>query len=59
MPTKRIRIGKMLPSEKAVVTELAKGEEAFEITEGKAVLMEEGRRVTQPKVVIEVPISTI
>lgn len=49
----------MLPSEKAVVTELAKGEEAFEITEGKAVLMEEGRRVTQPKVVIEVPISTI
>ncbi|KAI5145755.1 hypothetical protein MUG91_G58n68 [Manis pentadactyla] len=33
MPTKRIRIGKMLPSEKAVVTELAKGEEAFQITE--------------------------
>ncbi|KAK2500171.1 hypothetical protein MC885_002175, partial [Smutsia gigantea] len=33
MPTKRIRIGKMPPSEKAVVTELAKGEEAYQITE--------------------------
>ncbi|XP_017377483.1 zinc finger protein 638 isoform X1 [Cebus imitator] len=32
-PTKRVRIGKTLPSEKAVVTEPAKGEEAFQMSE--------------------------
>ncbi|KAF5917933.1 hypothetical protein HPG69_019739, partial [Diceros bicornis minor] len=33
MPTKRVRIGKTPPSEKAVVTEPVKGEEAFQISE--------------------------
>uniref|UniRef100_A0A9L0S7U9 Zinc finger protein 638 n=1 Tax=Equus caballus TaxID=9796 RepID=A0A9L0S7U9_HORSE len=33
VPTKRVRIGKTPPSEKAVVTEPVKGEEAFQINE--------------------------
>lgn len=44
-PTKRVRIGKMPPSEKAVAKDPMKGEEAFQISEGKAGLMEVGRRV--------------
>ncbi|KAG8518702.1 Zinc finger protein 638, partial [Galemys pyrenaicus] len=32
-PAKKVRIGKMLPSEKAVATEPAKGEEAFQMSE--------------------------
>ncbi|KAB0359855.1 hypothetical protein FD754_004011, partial [Muntiacus muntjak] len=34
VPTKRVRIGKMPPSEKAVTVEPAKDEEAFQISEG-------------------------
>lgn len=44
-PTKRVRIGKTPPSERAVATEPVKGEEAFQISEGKAGLMEVGRSV--------------
>lgn len=55
MPTKRVRIGKTPPSEKAVVTEPVKGEEAFQINEGKAGLVKGGRRVIQHEVVVEVP----
>lgn len=40
MPTKRVRIGKTPPLEKAVAGEPAQGEEAFQISEGKARLME-------------------
>lgn len=44
-PTKRVKIGKTLPSERAVATEPVKGEEAFQISEGKPRLMEAGRNV--------------
>lgn len=42
MPAKRVRIGKTPPLEKAVAGEPAQGEEAFQIGEGKAGLMEGG-----------------
>lgn len=44
-PTKRVRIGKTPASGKAVAADPRKGEEAFQICEGKAGLMEMGRRV--------------
>ena len=49
MPTKRVRIGKMPPSEKAVTVEPVKDEEASQLSEGKLRLMEWGR-VTRPEV---------
>uniref|UniRef100_A0A8C9ACZ0 Zinc finger protein 638 n=1 Tax=Prolemur simus TaxID=1328070 RepID=A0A8C9ACZ0_PROSS len=45
-PTKRVRIGKTPPSEKAVVTEPAKGEEDFEMSE---VDEESGLKDTEPE----------
>ncbi|XP_045405783.1 zinc finger protein 638 isoform X3 [Lemur catta] len=45
-PTKRVRIGKTPPSEKAVVTEPAKGEEDFEMNE---VDEESGLKDTEPE----------
>ncbi|XP_008577364.1 PREDICTED: LOW QUALITY PROTEIN: zinc finger protein 638 [Galeopterus variegatus] len=45
-PTKRVRIGKAPPSEKAVATEPAKGEEAFQMSE---VDEESGLRDSEPE----------
>ena len=55
MPAKRVRIGKTPPSEKAVTAEPANDEEAFQISEGKAGLIEVGERVTQYEEVVKVP----
>lgn len=50
-----MRIGKTPPSEKAVMAEAAKGEEGFQISEGKASLIEVGERIPQHEVVVKVP----
>ena len=52
MSTKRVRIGKMPPSEKVVTVEPVKDEEAFQISEGKVRLIEVGERVTRHEVVV-------
>lgn len=58
MPTKRVRIGTTPPLENAIETESEQDkEEAYQISEGKAGLMEAGdKRVTQHEV-LDLPLK--
>lgn len=55
MPTKRVRIGKMPPSEKAVTVEPVKDEEPSQLSEGKLRLMEWGTVTRHEVVAVKVP----